>query len=184
MNYFSRLLLMLLLLAAHSGVMAAPNNAMVDAMQSMVDAMSDYVDDRRGRNPGFRELLNRGLEQRYGEEYDDLTILYRNMPGAPPRSAASRTQLLDGIWTGRRGAILMIRDGLARIFAYSYAHFEDAEIYLNPPLLQIRNLNSGMMREFNYAYRGGKLALRGESGNILLYRRLEKDRRYLRPLRR
>lgn len=163
-------MLLLLLLISFSSQAARPSSAMVDAMQAMVDSMSDYVENRRGTGIGLGELVDRRFG--YGDEYDDLLILFRDMPGAPPRSAASRTQLLDGVWMGRNRSVLMIRDGYLRAFAYSLAHFEDAEIYLDPPLLQIRNLDSGILKEFEFVYRGGKLAMRDEQGQILLYRRI------------
>jgi hypothetical protein len=183
MNYLPAMALGLLL-STGSAALAASNNAMIDAMQAMVDAMADYVDSKRGRERSFGDLFGRGMERLYNEEHNDLLILYRNMPGAPPRSAASRTQLLDGIWMGRRGEILMIRDGVVRIFAYSHAHFEDAEIYIDPPRLQIRNIDSGVLREYDYAYRAGRLVLRGQQGNILLYRRLSSEDRFTKPLTR
>ncbi|MBF0255319.1 MAG: hypothetical protein HQL47_02435 [Gammaproteobacteria bacterium] len=181
MNYFagqhayrSRILLILLLwLPACASQAARPSSAMVDAMQAMVDSMADYVESRRGTGIGLGELMDRNLSSGlYGDEYDDLRILYGSMPGAPPRSTASRTQLLDGVWMGRNRAVLMIRDGLLRAFAYNLAQHQEAEIYLDPPLLQIRNLDSGALHEFQFVYRGGKLAMRDENGQILLYRRI------------
>ncbi|MEO5343434.1 MAG: hypothetical protein H7842_08885 [Gammaproteobacteria bacterium SHHR-1] len=166
-------LALLLCLLASDAQAVRPSSAMLDAMQAMVDSMSDYVESRRGSGIGLGELVDRRFG--YGDEYDDLRLLYRDMPGAPARSAASRTQLLDGIWMGRNRSILMIRDGYLRVFAYSLAHSQDAEIYLDPPLLQIRNLDSGILHEFEFVYRGGKLAMRGEQGQILLYRRLNLD---------
>jgi hypothetical protein len=163
-------LALLLCLLAFNSQAARPSSAMLDAMQAMVDSMSDYVESRRGSGIGLGELIDRRFG--YADEYDDLRLLFQDMPGAPPRTSASRTQLLDGVWMGANGSILMIRDGYLRAFAYSLAHFEDAEIYLDPPRLQIRNLDTGMAHEFEFVYRAGKLALRGEQGQILLYRRL------------
>ena len=181
MNYFaslpryglSSLLALLLCLLAFDSRAERPSSAMLDAMQAMVDSMSDYVADRRGSGTGLGEMIDRRFG--FGDEYEDLRILFRDMPGAPPRSSASRTQLLDGVWMGRNRSILMIRDGYLRAFAYSLAHFEDAEIYLDPPLLQIRNLDTGILREFEFVYRGGKLAMRDDNGQLLFYRRLNLD---------
>ena len=164
------LLLALLIMAASA--VAATTNPMVSAMQAMVDAMSDYVDNRAGSSFGPGGRLGRPPS----DETSDLLILYRNMPGAEPRSAASRTPLLDGIWLERNGNAMMIRDGFIRLYASSYAHFEDAELTLTPPMMSIRSLDSDRVREFQYAYKSGRLILKGPDGNLLLYRRMDMDR--------
>lgn len=147
--------------------------AMIDAMQAMVDAMANFVGAGRsdsGSGIGWGDSLG-GFRQ--GTD-SDLAILYRDMPGAEPRSSLSRTQLLDGIWQGRRGDILMIRDGNARLFGYNHAFFETAEISLQPTRLEIKNLGSGLVRSYDYAYRDGRLVLRDQEDNMLLYRRLNR----------
>lgn len=157
--------------------------AMVNAMQAMVDTMANFIgadsgalDGRLGPefgNPEFGnpELSNRGLSRRLREDESDLTLLYRDMPGAAPRSSLSKTQLLDGIWLGRQGDVLMIRDGNARLFGYNRAFYESADISLQPTRLEIKSLSSGLVRTYDYAYRDGRLALRDAADNILLYRR-------------
>jgi PAS domain-containing protein len=144
---------------------------MLDAMQAMVDTMVNFVgagtiDERWGTDFG-----GSGSGRRLQENESDLTLLYRNMPGAAPRSSLSRTQLLDGIWQGRQGDILMIRDGNARLFGYNRAVHESAEISLTANRLELKSLSSGLARTYDYAYRDDRLALRDAAGNILLYRR-------------
>jgi hypothetical protein len=172
----SNALLLALLLAAPGGMALA--SPMVDAMREMSRAMSDYFDKRDEYGFGSKRRL--GKNSPFGDslrgENSDLYILYRNMPGAEPRSAASRTPLLDGIWLGRNGNSLMIRDGYLRLFASSYAHYQDAELTLKPPRMILRSLDGDWEREFDYAYHSGRLILRSSGGNLLLYRRLDMDR--------
>jgi hypothetical protein len=170
--YWSSLLLCLLA-AAPQLTYADGRTAMLDAMQAMVDTMANFVGAGRssdfGNWGGSFDNLGSGLGGN-----SDLAIIYRNMPGVEPRSSLSRTQLLDGIWRGRQGDILMIRDGNARLLGYNHAFHEEAEIELQPTRMQIRNLGSGIERSYDYAYRDGRLALRDKEGNILLYRRLNR----------
>lgn len=168
----------------------ARSTAMVDAMQAMARAMTDYFDKRDdyrfGNNGRFgndrydnfnrSDNYNRYDNRPRGGEHSDLYILYRSMPGAEPRSAASRTPLLDGIWLGRNGNALLIRDGNLRLFASNYAHYQDAELIVRPPRMTLRSLEGDWEHEFDYAYQNGRLILRGSDGNLLLYRRLEMDR--------
>lgn len=159
-------------------IRADGRTAMVNAMQAMVDTMANFIgadsgtlDGRPGPEFGNPELSNRGLSRRLREDESDLALLYRDMPGAAPRSSLSKTQLLDGIWLGRQGDVLMIRDGNARLFGYNRAFYESADISLQPTRLEIKSLSSGLVRTYDYAYRDGRLALRDAADNILLYRR-------------
>lgn len=143
--------------------------AMLDAMQAMVDTMANFVGAGRGSGIGHWSNSFSGL----GDD-SDLAILYRSIPGAEPRSSLSRTQLLDGIWQGRQGDVLMIKDGNARLLGYNHAVSEEADISLQPTRLVLRSISTGIERSYDYAYRDGRLALRDANGNILLYRRLNR----------
>ena len=131
-------------------------------MQSMGDAMAKYAERRAWRNKWGA-----------GGDHSDLYILYRSLPGAPPRSPASKTQLLDGVWKGRWGEILMIRDGTCRLITNSYNLYEDGNIETRGAVMRIENLRTGDIREYTYAYKGKRMIMRDDQGNVLLYRRMK-----------
>lgn len=145
----------------------AAYNPFTSAMQAMADAMANYA-DRGKRENNWRQ----GAEGR-GWDRADLFLLYRNMPGAPPRSPYSRTQIMDGIWQGRHGEVLMIKDSFFRVFTVSYNVYEDGALATQGPYLRILNPRTGETRDYEYAQRGERMILRDDEGNLLLYRRLE-----------
>lgn len=170
-----RLFLCGLLVASSHASRADGRTAMLDAMQAMVDTMANFVGTGRGSSSGHWSggLGGLGGLGSLGDD-SDLAILYRKMPGAEPRSSLSATQLLDGIWQGRQGDVLMIKDGNARLLGYNHAVAEEAEINLQPTRMVLRSISTGIERAYDYAYRDGRLALRDANGNILLYRRLNR----------
>ncbi len=143
------LLAMLLTLIPIGRSQAASYNPFASAMSAMADVMRDYAD---------HNIRDRGLYN--STDTTDLFILYRNMPGAIPRSPMSKTQLLDGIWRGRYGEIIMIRDGFFRIYTYSYNHFEDGYLAVQGRLMQIKSARTGHIKSYEFAHRGDRLILR------------------------
>ena len=161
------LLAMLLVLGPFSSLSAGTYNPFASAMSAMADAMSDFA-NRSLRN----QRQGPGGWRSSREDYDDLIILYRNMPGAPPRSPASKTQLLDGIWLGRYGEVIMIRDGFFRIYTYSYNHYEDGLIELRGPIMRIKGARTGNSKDYEYVHRNNRMVLRDGRKHLMPYKRL------------
>lgn len=155
-----------------TGLVLADSNPFASAMRSMANAMADYA-DRRSWNSGGN-TGNWGSSSWGGnrEELTDLFILYSELPGVPPRSPASKTKLLDGVWIGRYGEIFMIRDGYCRLITGSFNLYEDGYLETSAAVMRIENKRTGDVREYLYAYKGKRMVMKDKHGNTLLYRRL------------
>ena len=78
---------------------------------------------------------------------------------------------LNGAWQGNSGEVLVVRDGLFRIYA-GIDSYNDGRLAVHGRQLVLSNPSTGHSREYEYALHEGLLALRDNSGNVLLYRRL------------
>ncbi|MET0106891.1 MAG: hypothetical protein ABW072_17385 [Sedimenticola sp.] len=95
---------------------------------------------------------------------------WRAMPQFAP--APSITEQLDGSWQGQAGDMLVIRNGRFRIYR-DKDNFREGRIHIeNEQILSMQELSSGQSLRYEYAEQEGRLALRDEWGNLLLYRRV------------
>jgi hypothetical protein len=83
-------------------------------------------------------------------------------------SAASN---LDGIWRGRGGEIVLVMYGHFRIYADS-DHYRDGLFQIDGNWLTLYDPQSGSQRSYEYALNEGRMVLRDENGQLLLYRQL------------
>ena len=78
---------------------------------------------------------------------------------------------LDGIWQGRGGEIVLVMYGHFRIYADS-DHYRDGLYQINENWLTLYDPQSGSQRSYEYALSEGRMVLRDESDQLLLYRQL------------
>jgi hypothetical protein len=105
---------------------------------------------------------------------------YPYPPGAVPRIPAqlmpprprSPVSSLDGVWQGRSGEILMIRDGRFRIYV-TRERYRRGKLRIRGKILYMHNPNTNTTNKYEYATQKGRLALRDTEGHLLLYRRLQ-----------
>ena len=164
------MLAMLLVFVPFHSLAAGTYNPLASAMSAMAEAMSEFA-NRSLRN----QRQSPGGWRSNRDDYSDLLILYRNMPGAIPRTPASKTQLLDGIWLGRYGEVIMIRDGFFRIYTYSYNHYEDGLVELRGPIMRIKGARTGNSKDYEYVHRNNRMVLRDGRKRLMPYRRLRFD---------
>ncbi len=160
------LCLTLVLLASPPNLVAAD---MVYAMRNMMALMWSMLHQMQA---GYAVGAS-GFGGTTRARIEDLRLLYRTLPGAPPRSPVSRTALLDGIWLGQYREIVMIRDGYFRLYSPGYTRYEDAELTFHDGKIQLRTLRTEDTREYTFVYDLGRLALKDKDGHLLLYLRLD-----------
>lgn len=104
-----------------------------------------------------------------------------NMPGYPAFGPNAQvpygqpsgwTGALDGSWQGQSGEILAVQSGRFRIYLDRDRYQEGRIELLGKDLLSMQGQNSGTARRYEYAVHEGRLVLRDEAGNLLLYRRV------------
>ena len=94
-----------------------------------------------------------------------------------PRTAYPATHRLQGIWQGRNGEIVTIQGNRLRIRSPSGQELDGAFMTYGNRLIAFCAQTNYMCR-FNFEVRGELLALQNEAGDILLYRRLNRGRRW------
>ena len=95
-------------------------------------------------------------------------------PGASPpygQSPMSRTAPLDGNWQGQSGEVLVVQNGRFRIYLDPDRYQEGRVELLSKDLLEMYSRDSATARRYEYAVHQGRLVLRDDAGNLLLYRR-------------
>ncbi len=86
----------------------------------------------------------------------------------------SITQRLDGEWQGQAGDMLTIHNGRFRIYR-DRGNFREGRIHIeNEQMLSMQEPENDLILRFEYAEKDGQLVLRDESGNLMLYRRINR----------
>ncbi len=91
----------------------------------------------------------------------------QSMP-PPPRGPAHP---LDGVWQGRSGEILMIRDGRFRIYV-TRDRYRQGRLRLKGDTLYMHDPQTRTTNRYEYATHKDRLVLRDAEDRLLLYRRL------------
>jgi len=90
--------------------------------------------------------------------------------GQPPLGPTSAT--LDGNWRGQSGEVLVVRNGLFRIYL-DRDRYQEGRIELRgKDVLGMQSQDGSVTRRYEYAVHEGRLVLRDEAGNLLLYKRI------------
>ena len=147
----------------------------MDGMLNMMDRMGvidlDDYPDRAGGD------YDRGSAW-YPRAYDNFrTSPYP--PGDVPRMPAQLMPLqprtpgspLDGVWQGRAGEILMIREGRFRIHV-TRDRYRQGRLRFRGKALYMHDPRTSTTKQYEYATHKGRLVLRDAEGQLLLYRRL------------
>ena len=94
-----------------------------------------------------------------------------SLPWAGKQQGPASSESLEGAWEGQGGELLLIRQGMFRIYADAQTH-RDGHLRIQGDRLQLRDADSGRTREYEMRRQGDQLALRTPEGDVLLYRRL------------
>lgn len=84
----------------------------------------------------------------------------------------SPTAPLNGIWQGRSGEILMIRDGGFRIYA-TRDRYRQGKLRIRGKALYMHDPRTNTTNKYECATQKGRMALRDAEGRLMLYRRLK-----------
>ena len=90
-------------------------------------------------------------------------------PAATPNLPAQSS--LDGIWQGRGGEIVLVMYGHFRIYADS-DNYRDGLYQIDDKWLTLYDPQTGSRKSFEYALSEGRMVLRDENDQLLLYRQL------------
>jgi hypothetical protein len=136
-----------------------------DLMQQAPAAASSAQQAMQGISP---QTTDRGpAGQQLGQGATDPSR-NRIVPSAGPVPMQSA---LDGIWQGRGGEVVLVMYGHFRIYADA-DHYRDGMYQINDNLLILHDPQTGHSRTYEYAYDEGRMVLRDEAGQLLLYRQL------------
>ncbi|MBK1716776.1 hypothetical protein CKO27_03755 [Thiocystis violacea] len=82
---------------------------------------------------------------------------------------------LEGLWEDNQGGLLIVQGGLYRIYSSCKGYIE-GDIHVGTNRLDMTNRSGDFTQTFEFALDQGRLALRDQSGQVYLYRRLILDR--------
>ena len=88
----------------------------------------------------------------------------------PRRPTRNDPAQLPGTWVSNEGAVLLVRDGLARLYLSKELH-QDYYLKIQGDQLLLRDASSGAISRYEFAVQGDRLALRDKHGETLLFRR-------------
>mgnify|MGYP001809981874 CR=1 FL=1 len=84
--------------------------------------------------------------------------------------------VLEGIWEDNQGGLLIVQGRFYRLYAPGRGVI-DGEIRVATNRVELDNRQENFTQTFEFALDQGRLALRNQSGQVFLYRRLELGRR-------
>ncbi len=165
---FKRAIFCLILLIAsvpsHASGLDLPNRYtnIAESLFDMMDAFSSAYNNRieRGRSDNSPWSSNR-----------PFPTPNRSAPAPYGYNALAR---LNGSWQGQAGEILVIRNGRFRIYLQPNAYQEGRMVLQGEHMLLLQDLSTGLTRQYEFAESQGRLALRDDQENLLLYLRLSR----------
>ncbi|MBW9263930.1 MAG: hypothetical protein K1563_05730 [Candidatus Thiodiazotropha sp. (ex. Lucinisca nassula)] len=102
--------------------------------------------------PGFDGLPMRGLAPR-------------------PKPPTTRKSVLDGIWIGRGGEIVLVMYGHFRIYANAEVYRDGRYRIVGNKLLML-DPETELVQEYDYALDNGRMIMRSDSGDFLYFKQL------------
>lgn len=161
----------------------------MESMEIMMDAMGL---NRGGHDSGSASPWPGSMANPWPSPFDNLSPwvgrlptqglppfgqgfgLQKNYPGFDPRQwlppMSGTLSPLEGIWQGSRGDLLVIRGHQFRVYATAERYIE-GWLKIDGQQLLLVNTQYQAPHRFEYAIHEGRLVLRDEQGQLLLYRR-------------
>ena len=87
--------------------------------------------------------------------------------GATPGGGAS----LEGLWEDNQGGLLIVQGAFYRLYS-ACDGFIEGGVGIGPTRIELTNSRENFTQTFEFALDQGRLALRNQSGEVFLYRRL------------
>ena len=99
------------------------------------------------------------------------TQSHPNGPWPPGFAGGDREdRALEGTWLGSNGAVLAVKNGLARLYVSEY-EYEDFFVQTTAREVRLRSARDDQLSTYEYAVQGDRLALRNAQGVALAFRR-------------
>jgi hypothetical protein len=181
---FGLLLLGLLTLTSPVVPAATPSTIMSQAMLAMMDAMGDLAQRFRSRSNWSIGGRYKPYGSLYGLSGYPQTLytlpggrpLQSPMPGpggigAPLYPATPTLSPVDGIWLGGGGELVLVMYGHFRIYANADV-YRDGRFVISDDRLVMYDPASERRMVFDYRLEDGRMLLRSEWGDILVFNQL------------
>jgi hypothetical protein len=176
----------------------SPANIMSKAMIAMMDTMGDLAHRFKSNTEWDFDISSYPSGDRYGWNgspwgnpgwgypgyippqwelypYSYSTPGFDGLPmqGIPSRQQPSTTNksILDGIWLGRRGEIVLVMYGHFRIYANAEV-YRDGRYRIVGNKLYMLDPETDLIQAYDYALDNGRMIMRGESGDYLYFKQL------------
>jgi len=202
MHHLRRTLLaaLCLLVLCSSGARAdagASRQAMADGMARMMEAMGFLGSGAntansmaRGQMPGMPSpfgmpglgmgmpgMPSSGMPFSGGNQMDQAGRMGGTMMDQFSQTVPGMGQMpwsgsaLEGVWEIAGGGLLIVQGSNYRLYAPD-GGYVDGTLQVSGDRLQMANARAGFVLQFDYALDQGRLAMRDQSGQVYLYRRL------------
>ncbi len=103
-------------------------------------------------------------------QQDTWDGLEQTLPGASPRLTEEKTDTPEGKWRGSNGEWLIIARGMFRLYI-SRDRYVEGDVRFVDRWISFRNDDNLTVKTYEYAVRDGRMILKDEDNNLLLFKR-------------
>jgi hypothetical protein len=177
--FCSRLVVATLLVLSQVALAAADSNTTNTAADAMANAMARMMESM-----GFKDIGSPGSAGGYGpmgsSGWPSAFAPWSGVPGqfGPSMPTSGRgvdvgwgNSVFEGVWEDNQGGLLIVQGGSYRLYS-SCNGSVDGDIRVSSDRVGLTNWKESFTQTFEFALDQGRLALRNQSGQVFLYRRL------------
>ena len=139
--------------------------AMGNAIARMMESMGFASTGAPGTTPTLPDPANSMGMSGWPSVFGNLSL--PSGGGAMPGGGS----VLEGIWEDNQGGLLIVQGRFYRLYALGRGAI-DGEILVESNRVDLANRQESFIQTFEFALDEGRLALRNQSGQVFLYRRL------------
>jgi hypothetical protein len=179
---------------ADSQAARSPANIMSKAMIAMMDTMGELAHRFKGETDWGFDISSSPSGNWYGWNgspggnpgwgypgymppqqglypYSYSSPGFYDLPMYRPHSPATDRSILDGIWLGRGGEIVLVMYGHFRIYANAEV-YRDGRYRIAGNKLYMLDPETELVQAYDYALDEGRMIMRSESGDFLYFKQL------------
>ena len=181
-------LLAITLILPTTAPVAASESPFVSAMRQMM-LFFTLMNGLSGSQEGLSNPYGMGMppysmhqwpQQGYGANPWSQAPIWQAQPfwgSAPPTEvptpATQHLKKLQGRWFSGNGAMLAIREGLARLY-FSTSEYQDYYVRANDTLITLRSSRDGSIGTYEYVLDELGLQLTNDTGGVITFRRMQR----------
>ncbi len=139
--------------------------AMGNAIARMMESMGFASTGAPGATPTMPDPANSMGMSGWPSAFGNLSL--PGGGGAMPWSGS----VLEGIWEDNQGGLLIVQGRFYRLYAPGRGAI-DGDLRVESNRVELANRQENFIQPFEFALDDGRLALRNQSGQVFLYRRL------------